>query len=729
MKLNRVIFTLIFSISTSLFSQAKIEPMLCEGELPADLKKSLSDIINNESSNDFTKQNLLGIYEIFGSGNVVYGNKAWQMVDRIGRQILAKNKLDTNVHFYLLRSGFYNAFATDQGYIFATTSMLSQASSEDEIAFILCHELSHFLLKHNLQQHELAKEGLKALKKKLKKQKSDENKFKTLDMFLKEYYEFSRAHELQADSLGLILFRKAGYNEKNALKSIEKLQYSNPIFYNYSYRYSQLEPQADSGFYRRLNQSCNFKNNFKKISGLNIDIEEENDDEDSTGNSMSRDSLYLTHPDWNIRYDRLKGMMQGMPDIPTNQISKELLHQCMSESFLYEFRNRNFFKATAYLLLMEQKLGSSNAIQKWKGICLSSIYFAYFNHGKNVSFADGMINDSNSFMSGMIKHLITWKPNEMKQVSKYYNLMYQDTSDFNQISNFYLKKLGKKDSVALSEVRDSILLNSCNDKKYFTQIRRPFFAEVNNYLSSHKTGSLESVWEKKGSALYYNNNGNVYGEVNRELPKRYVSEKTDSIVMVAPDLYIYPSRQNKKYKNPLVHNDKKEFFSKELITWGGFNDVFYEQINFDDKVNLSTQAYNQFYLSKFIIADLAMAESNDDHCPLSILYADKIIKETKCSKLQLVQVIHNNSKSFLNIGTALYELFAFPFNSITFTDIGGIIGGINRNTVILNVMIDLKTVNLDFIAVYENSLILSYDSISASALRIQSDTKKYLINE
>ena len=44
MKLNRVIFTLIFSISTSLFSQAKIEPMLCEGELPADLKKSLSDI-------------------------------------------------------------------------------------------------------------------------------------------------------------------------------------------------------------------------------------------------------------------------------------------------------------------------------------------------------------------------------------------------------------------------------------------------------------------------------------------------------------------------------------------------------------------------------------------------------------------------------------------------------------------------------------------------------------
>jgi hypothetical protein len=92
-------------------------------------------------------------------------------------------------------------------------------------------------------------------------------------------------------------------------------------------------------------------------------------------------------------------------------------------------------------------------------------------------------------------------------------------------------------------------------------------------------------------------------------------------------------------------------------------------------------------------------------------------------------VIHVNNKSFLNIGTMLYEVFAFPFNAILFTDVGGIVSGINRNTVVLNIVIDLKTTNLDFIAVYENSLIFSYDSISATALRVQSDTKRYLIHE
>ena len=718
-------FTLLLNLSV--FSQAKIETMVCEGNLPSDLKKSLSEIINNQASTDFTKQNLLGIYEIFGSGNVVYGNQAWKLIDRIGRKIVSENQLDTNVHFYLLRSGFYNAFATDQGYIFATTSMLSQASSEDEIAFILCHELSHFLLKHNLQQHDLAKEGIKALKKKLKKRQSEDKKFQSLDMFLKEYYEFSRFHELQADSLGLILFRKAGYNERNALKSIHQLQYSNPIFYSHAYNYFQLEPNADSSFYKQLNQSCNYKSNFKKITGLNIDFEEGSDD--SLDNLMAKDSLYMTHPDWKIRYDRLEGMMKGSPQVATHYIDKEISHQCMSESFIYEFRNRNFFKATAYLLLMEQKLGASQAIQKWKGICLSALYFTYFNHGKNVSITAELVQDTSSFISGMIKHIITWKPIELKKLSRYYNLRYLDTSEFNQLSNFYLNKLGKNDSLYLSVLRDSIELKTCDSKKFFTKINRPFFADVNQYLSQHQAPSVGDVWEKKGSAIYYNNNGDIFGEVNKELPKRYVSNGTDSIVMVSPDLMVYRSRQNKLYKNPLFHNEKKEFFSKELIDWGGFNDLFYKQINFDDKVTLTTQSYNQFFFSKFMIADLALAEVNDDHCPLSILYSEKIMKETNCQKLQLVQVIHNNSKSFFNVGTALFELFAFPFNTMTFTDIGGIIGGINRNTVILNVMVDLKTVNLDFIAIYQNNLTLSYDSISASALRIQSDTKKYLIHE
>ena len=712
--------------NTAVFSQQKIEPMLCEGPLPSDLKKSLSEIINNAASSDFTKQNLLGIYDIFGSGNVVYGNAAWRMVDRIGRQIIAQNHLDSNVHFYLLRSGFYNAFATDQGYIFATTGMLSQASNEDEIAFVLCHELSHYLLKHNLMQHERVKEGIKTLRKKLKKTRSQEKKFSSLDMFLKEYYEFSRAHEFQADSLGLILFRNAGYNELNALASMKKLQYANPIFYQHTYNSRQLEPDADSGFHRMLSRSCNLRQNLSKAAGMNVELKS-----DTVSRRAASDSIYLTHPDWLLRHDRLKDMMKGSGYAQkTVPIPDAVWHQCMSESFVHEFRNRNFFKALAYLLILEEKTGPSEHIQKWKGICLSAVYFAYFDHKKVTAISNGMCLDTASYLNGLVRHLITWDQNALRQVSVYYNQVYADASEIDQLSRFYLKQFKDSGSVKpLPVLRDSIALKMCDTLVRYASISRPFFKRVNEWRSTYSADSTLLVWQKSDGRLHYNNNGDVFGTINTRLPKRYVSSGPDSILMVAPDLLVRPSRQNKRYRNPLVLSDKKEFFAGELLHWGAFNDLFYKQINFDDKVNLSTESYNQFFLSRFIVSDLAMAEENDEHCPLSILFTDRIIQQTGCSKLQLVQVIHTNNKSLINVGTILYEVFAFPFNAVTFTDIGGIMSGINRSTVVLNIVIDLKTTNLDFIAVYENSLIFSYDSISATALRVQSDTKRYLIHE
>lgn len=47
-----------------------------------------------------------------------------------------------------------NAFVTGGKYIYVFTGLIQQATSEDELAFVLSHELGHSLLKHKERQKE-----------------------------------------------------------------------------------------------------------------------------------------------------------------------------------------------------------------------------------------------------------------------------------------------------------------------------------------------------------------------------------------------------------------------------------------------------------------------------------------------------------------------------------------------------------------------------------------------
>ena len=158
-------FSALLLVPFTVLSQNSIKPMMCEGPLPNDLKQTITDIVLNNKNDKYKKSSLLGVYDIFSSGNLVYGNQSWGLINTLGKRIIQRNNLDSNVRFYILRSQFFNAFATSEGYIFATTALLTNIKTEDELAFILCHELSHFILKHNLKQQEHAKEKLSELRK------------------------------------------------------------------------------------------------------------------------------------------------------------------------------------------------------------------------------------------------------------------------------------------------------------------------------------------------------------------------------------------------------------------------------------------------------------------------------------------------------------------------------------------------------------------------------------
>lgn len=67
-----------------------------------------------------------------------------QYVDQVGKRVVAHAHRNLPWQFHVLRNpNFLNAFALPGGHIFVGSGLLSQMQSEDEIAFVLGHEIEH----------------------------------------------------------------------------------------------------------------------------------------------------------------------------------------------------------------------------------------------------------------------------------------------------------------------------------------------------------------------------------------------------------------------------------------------------------------------------------------------------------------------------------------------------------------------------------------------------------
>lgn len=146
-------------------------------------------------------------------------------VNAIG-QSLAKHTERENVSytFTVLDSPVVNAFAVPGGYIYITRGLMTLANDEAELASVIGHEIGHITARHSAQQQSkgvLANLGLAALS--IAVDTPGLNKAASLgtELYLKSY---SRAHEHQADELGIRYLSNAGYNSFAASEFLKQLE-------------------------------------------------------------------------------------------------------------------------------------------------------------------------------------------------------------------------------------------------------------------------------------------------------------------------------------------------------------------------------------------------------------------------------------------------------------------------------------------------------------------------
>lgn len=157
-------------------------------------------------------------------------------INRLGFEILRHVPPQPfQYHFYVLDEHVYNAFATPAGQIFFHRGLIEAMKSEDELAGILAHEISHVVARHISDKIDRSKKiNMMALAGMVagaflgaaagSSEAASALSYGTMAAAQSMELAYSRQDEIQADQLGLIYLAKSGYSAKGLMTSLQTIR-------------------------------------------------------------------------------------------------------------------------------------------------------------------------------------------------------------------------------------------------------------------------------------------------------------------------------------------------------------------------------------------------------------------------------------------------------------------------------------------------------------------------
>jgi len=220
--MNRISAVIIFVFFYNLtFAQQVQDSLYSSGEIPDYiLVRSSVKFYNDQKNNNInqTRNERISIKNFYLTSNYSIDNlltsgDVW-INDIIGKYVskvldtllFNDKKLRSELNVFIFRAPEVNAFATDQGVICVNLGLFTRLHNEAELAFILSHEIEHYVRKHALSQ---IQENFKIEQDLFKYDKISED-----ELYLKKH-GYSRSLESEADQKGLLLYKAAGYSIKD----------------------------------------------------------------------------------------------------------------------------------------------------------------------------------------------------------------------------------------------------------------------------------------------------------------------------------------------------------------------------------------------------------------------------------------------------------------------------------------------------------------------------------
>ena len=260
---------LIAIFSNFVFAQQDLKnnfhPLKSSGILPDIFTQNIRNVIKNDISelnkHDEDDKSLKRTYllevnyeieKIVKSGNTLINDEVTTYINKVADVILKNNPaLRNELHIFTLKSPVVNAYSYDKGYIFIDIGLIAQAETEAQLAYTLCHEISHYTKKHNINGY-------------VRNEKIDKQNYngKSAEDKLIEKCQYSKEHESEADIEGFKLLEQTNYDIKEVEKDFDVMQYSHLPFELVEFKKEFFETQnykiPDSYF---LKEVSSIKNN------------------------------------------------------------------------------------------------------------------------------------------------------------------------------------------------------------------------------------------------------------------------------------------------------------------------------------------------------------------------------------------------------------------------------------------------------------------------------------
>ncbi len=169
--------------------------------------------------------------EVLKSERLSANQKYIQLTKKVGNAIAkASGRDDFAWEFYVIQKEEVNAFCLPGGKVFVNEGLFTMATTEGELATVVAHEVGHAVARHGAERMSM-QQGASLLGNVLSAVISAaapeySNLFNTAYGAGVNYgviLPYSRKMEYEADYIGVLLMKKAGYDPNEALKFWKKM--------------------------------------------------------------------------------------------------------------------------------------------------------------------------------------------------------------------------------------------------------------------------------------------------------------------------------------------------------------------------------------------------------------------------------------------------------------------------------------------------------------------------
>lgn len=162
--------------------------------------------------------------QVLGAAPLIQSEPSLRYVNLLGGALSGYSGAGYKWHFGVIKSDAINAFAMPGGYILLSSGLLKNLESEDELAFVLAHEIAHVTRRHHyqvVQRQRLADQAAKGLET-----VTQDGETTKLAQTSGQIYArgLDKSAEFESDRLGVEIMTKAGYDPVAAINVLEKLQ-------------------------------------------------------------------------------------------------------------------------------------------------------------------------------------------------------------------------------------------------------------------------------------------------------------------------------------------------------------------------------------------------------------------------------------------------------------------------------------------------------------------------